>query len=84
MNLLLILSVLVLSLSVLFLFISILLIIRKYTARGAILSVFFLIISVNYLFFIYEQIEEISVNLYLFVVSDLLIVVSLLLLTITR
>lgn len=84
MNLLLILSVLVLALSLLFLSISILLILRKYTAKGAILSIFFLIMSVNYLLIIYEEIQNQSVNLYIFVISDLLIVLSLLALTITR
>ncbi|MGC8574453.1 MAG: hypothetical protein ACP5LC_02885 [Thermoplasmata archaeon] len=84
MNLLLILSVIVLALSLLFLSISILLILRKYTAKGAILSIFFLIMSVNYLLIIYEEIQNQSVNLYIFVISDLLIVLSLLALTITR
>ncbi|MGC8546364.1 MAG: hypothetical protein ACP5MU_01730 [Thermoplasmata archaeon] len=84
MNLLLVLSVLVLALSLLFLSISILLILRKYTAKGAILSIFFLIMSVNYLLIIYEEIQNQSVNLYIFVISDLLIVLSLLALTITR
>jgi len=84
MNLLLILSVLVLALSLLFLSISIMLILRKYTSKGAILSLFFLIMSVNYLLIIYEEIQNLSVNLYIFVISDLLIVLSLLALTITR
>jgi hypothetical protein len=84
MNLLLILSVLVLALSLLFLSISIVLILRKYTSKGAILSLFFLIMSVNYLLIIYEEIQNLSVNLYIFVISDLLIVLSLLALTITR
>ncbi len=84
MNLLLILSVLILAVSLLFLIISIMLIVRKYTTKGAILSVFFLVMSVNYLFFIYEELQNLPVNLYIFVVSDLLIVLSLFVLTVTR
>ncbi len=84
MNLLLILSVLVLAISLLFLSISIMLILRKYTSKGAILSLFFLIMSVNYLLVIYEELQGIPINLYIFVISDLLIVLSLLALTISR
>lgn len=80
----LVLGVLILAIALLFLIISILMIFRKYTIKGAILAVFFLIMSIKYLFFIYYEIEGIPINIYVIILPDFVIILSLLVLTITR
>lgn len=84
MSLLMLLASLVLFLSLLFLGLSLAMIMRKYTLKGGILSIFFLIISVQYILFFYYELQGIQVNLLLFVISDILIILSLFALVITR
>lgn len=84
MSVLILLASIVLFLSLLFLGLSLAMIMRKYTLKGGILSIFFLIISVQYILFFYYELQGIQVNLLLFVVSDILIILSLFALVVTR
>ncbi|MCL5408206.1 MAG: hypothetical protein M1518_02440 [Candidatus Thermoplasmatota archaeon] len=84
MSTLVLLSFIILLLSILFLALSITMILKKYTLRGSIIAVFFLILSVKYLIFIYFQFVGIPVNLLLFIGADFVMIFSLLALMITR
>jgi hypothetical protein len=84
MSTLILLAVIVLLLSLLFLSLSIAMIFRKYTLRGTITSIFFLILSVKYLIFIYYEFIGAQVNLVLFIGSDFIMIFSLLALMISR
>ncbi len=84
MSLLLLLSILILLLSLLFLGLSIGMILKRYSLRGTIISIFFLILSVKYLIYIYLQIVGIPINLVLFLGADILMVFTLLALMISR
>ncbi|EQB64697.1 MAG: hypothetical protein AMDU3_IPLC00004G0275 [Thermoplasmatales archaeon I-plasma] len=81
---LLLLSIIILLLSLLFLGLSISMILKKYTLRGTVISVFFLILSVKYLIFIYFEFVGIQVNMVLFLGADILMIFSLLALMISR
>ncbi|MCL4333185.1 MAG: hypothetical protein M1290_00600 [Candidatus Thermoplasmatota archaeon] len=84
MSTLILLAVIVLLLSLLFLALSIAMIMRKYTLRGTITSIFFLILSVKYLIFIYYEFIGVQVNMVLFVGSDIVMIFSLLALMLSR
>jgi|YelNatPaOPRAMG01_1025707.scaffolds.fasta_scaffold00911_3 hypothetical protein len=84
MSILVLLSSIVLFLSLFFLALSIGMIMRRYTLKGSILAVFFLIISVQYILVIYYEFQGIQINLLLFVISDILIIISLFALVISR
>ncbi|MCL4447671.1 MAG: hypothetical protein M0Z77_09875 [Thermoplasmatales archaeon] len=84
MSTLILLAFIILLLSLLFLGLSIAMILKKYTLRGTITSIFFLILSVKYLIFIYYEFVGIPVNLVLFLVADIVMLFSLLALMISR
>ena len=84
MSLLLLLSILILLLSLLFLGLSIGMILKRYSLRGTIISMFFLILSVKYLIYIYLQIVGIPINLVIFLGADILMIFTLLVLMISR
>lgn len=84
MSTLLLLSVIILLLSLLFLSLSIAMSLKKYTMRGTIISIFFLILSVKYLVFIYFEFVGAPINLLLFIGGDFVMIFSLLALLITR
>lgn len=84
MPLLILLAIIILLVSLLFLGLSVAMILKKYTVRGIIISIFFLILSVKYLIFIYCEIAGISVNILLFLVSDMVMIFTILALMITR
>ncbi len=84
MSTLVLLSFIILLMSLLFLGLSIAMIMKKYSLRGTIITIFFLILSVKYLIFIYLEFQGIPVNLLLFVAADFAMIFSLLALMITR
>ncbi|MGC8562871.1 MAG: hypothetical protein ACP5UZ_05320 [Thermoplasmata archaeon] len=84
MSALLLLSFIILLLSLLFLALSISMILKKYTLRGTVIAIFFLILSVKYLIFIYFEFVGIPVNMVLFLGADILMIFSLLALMVSR
>jgi hypothetical protein len=84
MSVLIVLSFVILLLSLMFLGLSIAMILRKYTIRGTIISIFFLILAVKYLVFLYYEFAGIPVNMVLFISADLIMIIALLGFMITR
>jgi|YelNatPaOPRAMG01_1025707.scaffolds.fasta_scaffold20952_3 Na+(H+)/acetate symporter ActP len=84
MSILIVLSIVILLLSLLFLGLSIAMILRKYTVRGTIISIFFLILAVKYLVFLYYEFSGIPVNITIFISGDLVMIIALLGFMITR
>lgn len=80
----LLLSVIIMLLSLLFLGLSIAMILKKYTLRGTIIAIFFLILSVKYLILIYFEFVGTPVSLLLFIGGDFVMIFTLLALMITR
>lgn len=84
MSTLVLLSFIILLMSLLFLGLSIAMIMKKYSLRGTIISIFFLILSVKYLIFIYLEFQGVPIDPLLFVAADFVMIFSLLALMITR
>ncbi|MGC8645102.1 MAG: hypothetical protein ACP5UO_02390 [Thermoplasmata archaeon] len=84
MSMLIALSFTVFLIAILFLLLSLAMIARKYTLKGALISSFFLVISVEYAVLLYFLFQGMKVSLLLFASSDLLMLLLLIFLMITR
>lgn len=84
MSILVLFSATVLLLSLLFLALSVVMIVRKYSVRGAIITVFFSVMSVKYLIALYLEFLGYQISLLLFVGADVLILLILMGLMISR
>ncbi|MEM0140715.1 MAG: hypothetical protein QXN66_01575 [Thermoplasmatales archaeon] len=84
MSLVVIFSFAVFLIAVFFLLLSLIMVYRKYAIKTVLISLFFLIITVEYGIFIFFEFQGTGVNLMLFASSDLLMLLLLIILMITR